>query len=118
MVSFLFLLNQYRPNSLAPRISVRPMLNTSVATADWRPKVLGGLVRHIQVQVAHTGGQVVQVGPDQGQRHQLDEPAGHEPRPTLKAALEAGKRNSEDTEVSNIQITSGSRMNISIPLTR
>jgi len=31
----------------------------------------------VHAQVAHAGDEVVQISPDQGQSHQLHEPAGH-----------------------------------------
>ena len=43
---------------------------------------------------------------------------GMKPMPTLKAAANAAKENSDEMELSNIQMMKGINTNISAPLTR
>ena len=42
----------------------------------------------IHVQVAYTGNEVVQIGPQNGQGHQFEKPAGNEPYADAKSALQ------------------------------
>ncbi len=55
---------------------------------------------------------MVQVGPDDGQRNQLDDPAGNEAAAFRSTALKLANENSDDSEASNIQMMNGSSKNM------
>ncbi len=55
--------------------------------ACWPNSLLHGGVRHVHPEVAHAGDEVVQVGPDQRQHHELEEPAGHEAEAAHEGAV-------------------------------
>jgi hypothetical protein len=50
-------------------------------------------VRRVHVQMAQTRNQMVQIGPNQGQCHQADEPSGVKPDANVESGLEFGKGN-------------------------
>uniref|UniRef100_A0A0R3QGY4 Chromosomal replication initiator protein n=1 Tax=Brugia timori TaxID=42155 RepID=A0A0R3QGY4_9BILA len=51
-----------------------------------------GLVAHVHPEVAHAGDEVVQVGPDQREHHELEKPARNETKAAVEGGLELGER--------------------------